>query len=199
MIERTHVTTLLGLFAETGLIQFGDFDAGDGRRRPFLTRFELLASYPDVLAACVDVAESAIRAGDYVRLLCDVSALPLGTALALRTGIPLVYSRGGQLAPVDDLVGAYDIGHKTLLIAGLLDGDPLAQPWVQGARRVGLETASALGILDARPVGLLSPADDHTAALLSLSEAVEAYAAQGIVPAGQAAAVRMWLSLQSTP
>jgi len=199
VIERTPTQTLLDLFAETGLIQFGDFDAGDGRRRPFLTRFELLASYPDVLVACVDAMEGAVRAGGYVRLLCDVAALPLGVALALRTNIPLVYSRGGELPPVDDLIGAYDIGHRTLMITGLLDGDPLALPWVQGARRVGLEATDVLGILDARRAGLLSAASDHTVTLLSLGEIVAAYTAQGKLPAGQAAAVNMWLRLQSTP
>lgn len=195
MPERTQVDTLLDLFAEAGLLQFGDFDAGGGRRRPFLTRFELLASYPDVLAACVDAAEARVRAGAYVRLLCDVDALPFAVALALRTGIPLVYSRGVGQPPVDDLVGAYDIGHKTLLVTAVLDGDVLALPWVQGARRVGLETAGVLALLDARGLALMG----DTAALVHLTHAVDAYAAQGKLPAGQAAAVRAWLGLQSTP
>ncbi|MCA9909225.1 MAG: hypothetical protein KC519_11295 [Anaerolineae bacterium] len=197
MIERPQVDTLLDLFAETGLLQFGDFDAGDGRRRPFLTRFELLASYPDVLTACVDAAEARVRAGAYVRLLCDVAALPFGVALALRTGIPLVYSRGIGQPPVDDLVGAYDIGHKTLLVTTVLEGDLLALPWVHGARRVGLETAGVLTILDAR--GGAAGGDVDAAALVHLTQAVDAYAAQGRLPVGQAAAVRAWLGLQSTP
>lgn len=94
-----------------GLVQFGLFGP-DGA--PVKLNCELLPAYPDILA---QVAASAAEIATQPlpdRLVCTAQAVPLGVALSLRTGVPLVYSRGSDGPGVEDLVGAYDVGHPAL-------------------------------------------------------------------------------------
>lgn len=192
-MNRATSASLIDLFVETGLIQFGDFEAADGRR-PFLTRFELLASYPDVLRACVQAAAPIIEPVKPSRLLCAHDALPLGVALALHTGIPLIYSRGGDAAPADDLIGAYDIGHQTALIVNMADEHTALLPWVQGARRVGLETMVMLAVMEARPGSPHAEPAMPMQALTKLTDTSLVLAATRRLPMGQAQAVLRWIN-----
>lgn len=115
MSREFNQVTLIEMLYSSGLIQLGNFAQPDGTRSPMLLRFDLLASYPAILDAVAEALAPLLRPAPS-RLLCAWDAVALGTALALKTGIPLVYSRGIQDAPVQDLVGAYDIGHQTILL-----------------------------------------------------------------------------------
>ncbi len=176
------------LWIEAGLLNFGDFAHYSGRA-PFQARFELLSSYPDVLAVCAQALVPLVESKRPSRLLCAADSLPLGVALSLEMGIPLIYSRArGELA-VDDLVGAYDIGHLTLLIANVVDGDLLAQPWIARSRHVGLEVLNAVGLLST--INTLPPS---TQCLVSLGDAAGSLDDWGMLPPGQAREILRWLA-----
>lgn len=181
---------LIPLLLDAGLLQFGRFITKHGII-PLRTHLEMLASYPDVLAVVVERAATEISGLQVDRMLCGPSALPLGTALSMKTGIPLVYSRGSHAPAVNDLVGAYDIGHPTLVLANSLDaGDELAL-LVQKARHVGLETHTALVVLDTGHSIALQ--DVELRVLLRLEAVVSELAGSGRLPAGHAQQMRMWL------
>jgi hypothetical protein len=182
------LTQLHNLMLESGLIQFGSF-SGDDTRSPILLLLEMLGSYPDVLSTLAEAAQAKVAEGSYARLLCPADALPFGVAVSLKTGVPLVYSRGRGESAVVDLVGGYDIGHRTLLLLNTLDGDPFTYKWLGQARGVGLETTDTLAILSLLPREL-----DHTSALLRLDDLVSECAARGELPAGHAAAVQAWMA-----
>jgi orotate phosphoribosyltransferase len=178
------MSDLLQLIIDAGLVQFGRF-ASDGSTAPVQFHLDMLASYPDVLEAAAKALSSKIPSTE--RLLCISEALPLGVALALKTGIPLIYSRGGEKEPVYDLVGAYDIGHPTTLvvnIAGQSDYGHL----LTSARRVGLDVQSVAAVIN---VGAES--ELPLTSLLHLSDVVDTLHERGILPHGQAIAVRAWI------
>lgn len=167
---------------EAGLIQFGLFVEGD-HQRPVQFKFEMLASYPDVLR---DIASQlAPLIGEADRLLCAPDAGALGVALALHTGIPLVISRVG-VGDTVELIGAYDIGHPAVYVTNVIDKSPLSVSAIAHAERVGLEVHQRVGI-----IGL----DDHApdVALITMAALLDALVVTGDVPPGQAAAVTAWM------
>ncbi len=169
---------------DTGFIQFGWFQHGD-TALPFSLYLEMLASYPDILAQAAREAQAAISTLQVTRLLCTPDAIPLGTAVSLQTGIPLVYSRGAGEAPVFDLIGAYDIGHSTLLLTNSIGWNPFPSAWVNAARRVGLEVQTAVTLLEIRP----HESDFTIVPLLRLDDVVRELAADEQLSAHHAQAV----------
>lgn len=183
------MSDLLQLLTETGLIQFGRFPR-DGTIVPIQFHLEMLASYPDVLHLAAGELTQKIPAVE--RLVCIHDTVPLGVALALNTGIPLVYSQGGAQDPVHDLVGAYDIGHPTVLItnvAGMTSHSKL----LTSVRRVGLDVRSIMAVID-----LGTASDLPITALLHLPEIVDMLVERDALPKGQARAVKDWIEAQIT-
>lgn len=181
--------TLAQTLLDHGLIQFGWFQR-HGARLPFALDFELLASYPALLARIAAEAQAALADIQVTRLVCPAAALPLGVAYALRSGVPLVYSRGTSEQPVFDLIGAYDIGHPTLLLANALDHEPLHL--IAEARRVGLDIRTALILLELRP--LPPTAGLRVVPLLRMADVVDEAAAQGRLAPTHAQAVLDWIA-----
>jgi hypothetical protein len=178
------MTDLLQLMMETGLIQFGRFPRNDVSV-PVQFHFDMLASYPDVLDAAVMELSRSIPPAD--RLVCTSDAVPLGVALTLKTGIPLVYSRGGEQEPAYDLVGAYDIGHPAVFITnvvGMTDHSAL----LSSVRRVGLDVRSVITLID-----LSAASELPISALFRLTNLVDVLVEREELPRGQAAAVKDWL------
>ncbi len=179
------MTPLAQGLLDAGLIQFGWFE-GDA---PFAQHLDMLAAYPRLLEAAADEAQAALSNLYIERLLCSADSIPLGVAYGLRSGIPLVYSRGTSEPPVFDLVGAYDIGHPTLLISHALDAPPTTL--INGARRVGLQVHTLLTILEIRPQ---PPADFTLVPLLRLADLVGEMRASSQLPPAHAQAVLDWIA-----
>ena len=185
-IEKFVPSELLTLLLETGLLQFGWFDE---ERVPFQLNLDLLPSYPDVLAQLVEYAAPLVGQVDH--LISVPSALPFGVSLSLKTGVPLVYSRGiDNSTPAYDLVGAYDIGHPALLIANDQSHSDKLASLMNNARQVGLEIERLLIIVDDG-----KPGHEKTpiTSLVHLPTAVGRLVETGQLPPGHARAVERWL------
>lgn len=175
---------LLDQLMSAGLIQFGWF-AADGQTEPVRFQLEMLASYPDILIEVADrLAQRLPRAE---RLLSPADAVPLATAVAVKAGIPLVYSQGGESEPAFDLVGAYDIGHPAVLVTSV-SGYALHTRLLETARRVGLNVHAYAAIID---LGMASSLP--VVSLFQMTEVLSGLHAGGVIPAGQAEAVESWL------
>jgi orotate phosphoribosyltransferase len=176
--------TLLHQLIDSGLLQFGAF-VQNGVTEPVRFQLEMLASYPAMLAEATETLSALLPPVD--RLLSTAEAIPLGTALALKSGIPLVYSRGGEDEPAFDLVGAYDIGHPAIFVANVA-GYGAHERLLSTARRVGLNVHSIACLID---LGVSS--ELPRVSLFHIQDVLAAMLERGALPVGQVRAVEMWL------
>ncbi len=107
-----------GLLA-SGCVRFGDFRLKSGERSPIYFDLRRLASHPDLLGQA---------AGAYLPLLGRVewqvlaavplAGLPIGTALALQTGRPMVYPRPERKdhGTSSQVEGVFTAGQRAVLI-----------------------------------------------------------------------------------
>jgi hypothetical protein len=177
---------LTALVMDAGLLQFGWFDGGV----PFKLHLDMLPGYPDVLRVVAAAAQPFLCSNS--RLVCTAEALPLGVALSLLADVPVVYSRGRGEEVVNDLVGAYDIGHPALLLVNTLqceDANSVAA-LIGQARQVGLDIRQTVAVVQ---VDTKITLDVEVHALLNLADVVETLVEIGRVPAGQGKAVSVWL------
>lgn len=172
---------LLRAVYDARLIQFGLFREPPGLT-PVRFGFEMLASYPQLL---LRIARS-VPPPQGERLLCTHDALPFAVALSLEQGIPLVYPQ--FVTDHWDLVGAYDIGHPTVLVTNVRGFDEPISTLVTQARRVGLHVTSMTAIVDTGHSMLPEPATH----LFTLEDIVRDLVEARELPVGQAKAVRDW-------
>lgn len=76
-------------YARTGIIQFGRFKQPDGSFAPISFNFLLLPSYPDVMQATTRALAPLVKSHQPERLLTTRAAIPLGSVLAVESGISL--------------------------------------------------------------------------------------------------------------
>jgi hypothetical protein len=143
--------TLINALITNGLLQFGQFHT-DGVMQPFAIKLDLLASYPDVLELVRDALLTHAPRAPFDRILCPLEALPLAVSVSLKLQIPVVYARRRSEAAVFDLVGAYDIGHPTLVIANWADDDLMAL--IDQAERVGLRLSIIWAVMELTPMSV---------------------------------------------
>ena len=187
--KECDMNELVPLFMESGLLQFGIFSA---EAAPYQLNMELLPAYPDILAAVA--AQAVPLVTEMSRLVCLPDSLPLGVALALRTQVPLVYSRGSGAAPVHDLVGAYDIGHAAALVVNVFDDQTDHLPFIAGTRQVGLNIQMIVAVVAVGEVESAQVIPVHS--LLRLESVIEHLAADGQMPRDHMRVMQQWLNLR---
>ncbi|NWF71335.1 MAG: hypothetical protein HXY40_19820 [Chloroflexi bacterium] len=185
---------LLRMMLDGGLLQFGRFEK-QGEIVPLVLALDLLPAYPEILRALID--EGAKLVGGWPeRLLCTADAVPFAVGLSLQIGIPLVYSRGHPEQPVHDLVGAYDVGHPTLLITQTLAPTAKLEQFINQAKKVGLDVQGVLAITDGgASKGVFHDKPHGAQALIALRDMVDQLEAEKALASGQAQAVRDWMGL----
>ncbi len=80
--------------ADMGCVRFGDFTLRSGQRSPIYIDLRLLISYPNVLRDVARAYTQLLRPLAFDRLAAiPYAALPIGTAVGLELGCPLIYPR----------------------------------------------------------------------------------------------------------
>jgi hypothetical protein len=137
---------LADLYA-AGLIQIGTFYQ-DGAEVPLRFHWEMLPSYPWLLRQVAD--RLADRITSYTppteRLVCNGALIATATLVSTQTGIPLVYSRDNT-AGVQQLIGAYDVGHPTLLLVDAYRDATQWQAFIARADGVGLRVRAIMPLV----------------------------------------------------
>jgi len=141
------------LILKHGLVQFGHFFDSDHTFVPFKINLNWMVSYPDVLrAAAFNVQDHFSRRGESIkqfeRILCPFDTLPVATLVSDATGIPIVYSRNRGESVIEDLVGAYDINHPTLLLSNSNITETNLGELCRHAYRVGLHVNFELVLVE---------------------------------------------------
>lgn len=183
--------------ADAGLIQFGRFAQPGGGTWPVAVHLDWLPSYPDLLRQTARALIPLLDGLGADRVLAAPGALPIGVALGLEAGVPLVYAVNQKPGGADAFAieGAYDVGHPTVLLSNLLLDAAQAQALVALAGRVGLEVRALLAVMD---LGLgardaLEARRWSVRCPLTLAGALPALEAAGALPLGMGARVRAWI------
>lgn len=179
-----------------GLIQFGRFIQPDGAIWPVAVHLRWLPSYPALLNRVAGELAPLLTGIEVDRLLTTQAAIPVGTALSLRAGLPMVYPFGAARDHTDAFMieGAYDVGHPTVLLSDVLIDSEQANTIAHLAQRVGLEIGTVLAVLDlgrgARAA--LVESGYEVRCLLSLRDVLPQLQVVGLLRPPMRAAVEAW-------
>lgn len=177
--------TLYKSFIEAGLIQFGYFDGA-----PIKVNLELLPSYPEILDQLASEAVNHINSFNPERLVSTLDALPLSILISHKTQIPVVYDLGKHDTPVHSLIGAYDVGHPSVLVNLQWEGEQKTTAFLKNTRSVGLNIQGIISVLNA---DIQQVPGSNVISLIELDDFVSYLTQENLIPAGQAAAVRLWM------
>jgi hypothetical protein len=159
-----------------GILQVGHFPTYP-HSRLLRAQFELLVSYPSLLQQMADVVAERISHLPAVdRLVCVADMTPLGVLLSQRLGMPLVYSRGCGGDAIQDLVGAYDVGHPTLLLISAYSHQAEINKFIQRGQSVGLIIGQVLACI------AFEPLPNHIQALYTMDDIFTSLQLNGSLP-----------------
>jgi uridine monophosphate synthetase len=159
----TDRAALADSLLEVGCVRFGSFTLKSGAKSPIYFDLRLLASYPRLLAEVAWAYGRLLSGVTFDRLgALPYAALPIGTAVALQTGRPMIYPRrevkdygtraavegefreGETVVLLDDLAttgGSKFEAIERLKAAGLVVHDVVVLIDRQGGAREGLAVA----------------------------------------------------------
>ncbi|HIC89042.1 MAG TPA: orotidine-5'-phosphate decarboxylase [Anaerolineae bacterium] len=134
-----------------GAIRFGQFTLASGQTSPIYIDLRLLVSDPSLLRATATVYAQLLKDIPYDRLAAvPYAALPIGTAVALTTGKPLIYPRketktyGLEHA----IEGTYQPGERVVIIEDLVTTGGSTLRTVALLREAGLEVTDVVVLID---------------------------------------------------
>ena len=171
--------------ADTGAIRFGEFTLASGKTSPVYVDLRLLASYPEVLRQVAWAYADLLRqeldldsGSASVRLAAiPYAALPIGTAVALELGLPLIYPRKEVKAhgTARQIEGEFRPGDRAVVLDDLITtgGSKLAA--IEPLEAAGLEVRDVVVLIDREQGGReeLAEAGYRLHAVLRLSEVLD--------------------------
>jgi uridine monophosphate synthetase len=191
---RVDLTLVL---ADIGVIQFGTFTLASGKTSPIYVDLRLLASHPEALRQVAHAYAELIRRelgiqspSPAFRLAAiPYAALPIGTAVALEMGLPLIYPRKevkahGTARPIE---GEFQLGERALVLDDLITtgGSKLAA--IEPLEAAGLVVRDVVVLIDREQGGSdeLAEAGYQLHAVLRLSEMLDLLVEAGRISASQ--------------
>ena len=182
----SHRDLIIGL-AELGALQFGDFTLASGKKSSMYVDLRLLVSRPDLMQAAA-VAYSKILAA----LPCDriagvpYAALPIGMAVALASGVPLIYNRKESKSHGlgKDIEGLWQPGERVVIIEDVITTGGSIVSSVEQFRAAGLVVEDAIVLLDRQQGGVenLQKTGICVHSVLALGDVLDLLSETGHIP-----------------
>jgi uridine monophosphate synthetase len=183
-----------------GALQFGDFTLTSGRRSPFYLDLRLLVSTPGVLNRAARAYADYLQRLDYDLLAAlPYAALPIGVAIALQTGDPLIYPRREAKAHGRGraIEGNWREGDVAVLIDDLITTGGSKVEAATILREAGLQVRDILVLIDRRfpgPSPELAEAGLRLHAVMTLQQIITHLASRGLLSAEQRTVIERYLS-----
>ena len=182
-LHTPHSSLVVGL-AELGALQFGDFTLASGKRSSLYVDLRLLVSQPSLMqtAACAYAEMLETLACDRVAGI-PYAALPIGAAVSLASGIPLIYNRKESKSHGlgKDIEGHWQPGERVVIIEDVITTGGSIVSSVDLFRAAGLVVEDAVVLLDRQQggVGNLQEIGIRVHSVLTLTEVLDQLASSG--------------------
>jgi len=195
----SHVAALADALLAAGCVRFGQFTLKSGLQSPIYLDLRQLISTPTLLAQVADAYVALLRDLKFDRIAAlPYAALPIGTAISLKGGWPMIYPRKevkgyGTGAEIE---GAYAPGEQVAVIDDLATTGGSKFEAIDKLKAAGLNVRDVIVLID-RQSGAqeaLVEAGYAMHAVLTLSQMLDHWEQTGRVPAAQIAATRAFLA-----
>ncbi len=197
--HRVEVAMLARLLFEAGCVRFGDFVLHSGAHSPVYIDLRRLVAYPRALAEVARAYVRLLRPLRYNRIAAiPYAALPIGTAVALQTGDPLIYPRreAKTYGTKRQIEGEYRPGERAVLLDDLITNGKSKLEALEPLLEEGLVVEDVVVLIDREQGGgqELAQHGYRLHAATTLREIVDALAEEGQLPAADAQRVREYLA-----
>ena len=184
----TPNTELIIGLAELGALQFGDFTLASGKRSSLYVDLRLLVSQPSLMQAAANAYAKMLESLECDRIAgIPYAALPIGAAVSLASGVPLIYNRkeGKRHGLGKDIEGLWQPGERVVIIEDVITTGGSIVSSVELFRAAGLVVEDAVVLLDRQQGGFenLREVGIRVHSVLALNEVLELLATTGHIPA----------------
>lgn len=199
----TPIETLIDGLVELSAVKFGDFLLASGKRSPIYIDLRLLVSRPALLGLAADAYAALVQtlAGDRLAGV-PYAALPIATAVSLRTGMPMIYPRKEAKAHGlgKDIEGVWASGDKVIIIEDLITSGGSTITTAERLRAAGLVVEDVVVLIDREQGGAANLLADGLRAhsVVKLSDMLDYLERRKTIDAATAQAVRMYIA-ESAP
>jgi uridine monophosphate synthetase len=184
---------------DAGCIKFGQFRLKSGLNSPIYIDLRLLTGDPELLSQVAEAYLPVLNGLEFDRLAAlPYAALPIGTAVSLQGGWPLVYPRKeaksyGTQAQVE---GLFHPGERVVIIDDLATTGGSKFEAIQKLTQAGLQVEEVVVLVD-RQSGAsqaLTQAGYRLRSVFTLTQLLDHWQRTARVPAQQIEAVRQFLA-----
>jgi len=198
-VQSKDASALADALLAVGCVRFGQFTLKSGLQSPIYLDLRQLISTPSLLAQVADAYVALLRELKFDRLAAlPYAALPIGTAISLKGGWPMIYPRkeAKGYGTGAEIEGSYASGEQAVVIDDLATTGGSKFEAIDKLKAAGLAVRDVIVLID-RQSGAreaLVEAGYALHAVLTLSQMLDHWERTGRVPAAQIAATRAFLA-----